>query len=65
MYCILKCVYCTWCNVNGIELIFFSLLRNLKNLYQGGDVVTVDPGSKPDQKYARRRDRQKYVTRTK
>jgi len=29
------------------------------------NVVTVDPGSKPDQKYARRRYRQKYVTRTK
>jgi len=29
------------------------------------DVVTVVPGSKPDQKYARRRDRQKYVGRIK
>ena len=29
------------------------------------NIVTADPGSKPDQKYARRRDRQKYVTRTK
>jgi len=28
-------------------------------------IVTVDPGSKPDQKHARRRDRQKYVTRIK
>jgi len=28
-------------------------------------IVTVDPGSKPDQKFARRRDRQKYISRTK
>ena len=28
-------------------------------------IVTVDPGSKPDQKYARQRDRQKYVARIK
>jgi hypothetical protein len=28
-------------------------------------VATVDPGSKPDQKYAQQRDRQKYVTRIK
>ena len=27
--------------------------------------VTVDPGSKPDQKYPRRRERQKYVGRIK
>jgi len=27
------------------------------------DVVTDDPGSKPGQKYARRRDRQNYVGR--
>jgi len=35
MYCDLKCVYSTWCNVNGIELNFISLLRNLKIYIQG------------------------------
>ena len=29
------------------------------------NVVTDDPGSKPDRKYARRRDRQNYVRRIK
>jgi len=28
-------------------------------------LVTVDPGSRPDKKYARRRERQKYVGRIK
>jgi len=35
LYCVLKCVYCTWCNVNGIELNFISLLHNLKIYIQG------------------------------
>ena len=30
----------------------------------GADGVTDDPGSKPDQKYARRRDRQNFMGRT-
>jgi len=29
------------------------------------DVVTDYPGSKPDQKYARRRDRQNYIQKNK
>ena len=30
MYCVLKRVYCTRCDVNGTGLNFISLLRNLK-----------------------------------
>ena len=48
--------------MNGIELNFISLLRNFK-IYSWGDIVTHDPGSKPDRKYARRRDRQNYMGR--
>jgi len=33
--------------------------------YMDTDTVTEDPGSKPDQKYARRRDRKSYVWRIK
>ena len=37
--------------MTGIELNFIRLLRNFKNLYSGGDVVTDTSGSKPDYIY--------------
>jgi hypothetical protein len=46
---------------NGEE----TLCPASRNFFFELSVVTVDPGSKPDQKYARRRDMQKYVTRIK
>ena len=38
MHCVLKCMYCAWCNVNGIELNFISLRRNL-NIYIQGEML--------------------------
>ena len=35
MHFVLKCVYCAWCNVNGFELNFISLRRNLKTYIHG------------------------------
>ena len=49
-------------DINGTISQFFQLLdETLLHLC----IVTVDHGLKPDQKYARRRDRQKYVGRIK
>jgi len=38
MHCVLKCVYCAWCNVNGFELHFISLRQNLK-IYIHGEML--------------------------
>ena len=54
--------------INAELHVLVTLLKILLQYWLAAFVsicVTVDPGSKPDQKYARRRDRQKYVTRTK
>ena len=37
--------------MTGIEINFIRLLRNFKNLYSGGDVVTDTHGSKPGEIY--------------
>ena len=41
----------------------FQFFKMERGLVSCTDIVTDDPGSKPDQKYARRRDRQHYVGR--
>ena len=54
----------TLLTTNGFSFIasFTTLFPNVGDMLSA---VTVDPGWKPDQKYARRRDRQKYVGRIK
>ena len=47
----------------------FLIVRRSKLYYTASGIITPivtdDPGSKPDQKYARRRDRQNYMGRIK
>jgi len=43
------------------EIYMLFIIDLISNLYSGGDVVTGDPGSKPDQNYAWRRNMQSNV----